>query len=155
MRNLLQRALNFALTRSQEAEAQFKAWASRTGDPEFHALLAGLAAAERGRAEMLSRMIPEELTGRIEEPTELAALLVDVKEPRSPTFEQAIDAAIRRKGITAALYDGLAGLEGEAGSFFRAMADADRRATFALSEYAARLAREAARKGGSCEADRS
>jgi len=140
MRDPLQKALDFAVARAREAESLFKEWASKIDDPEVQALLAGLAAAEHGRTEMLSRMGPGEVAGRVGETPGLADLLVDVKAPRRPTFAKAIDVAIRRKGVTAALYDRLAGLEGEARSFFRAMADADRRAADALGESASRLA---------------
>ena len=140
MRNPLQKALAFAVARSQEAEALFKEWAPRVDDPEIQALFAELAAAERGRTEMLSRMIPEELTARAGEAPELAELLVDLKAAPRPTLEKAIGVAIRRKGVTSALYDRIAGLEGVACSFFRAMADEDRRAVRALEAYAERLA---------------
>lgn len=146
MRDPLQKALDFAVARSREAEALFKEWAPKVDDPETQALLAGLAAAERGRTEMLSRMIPEELVGRVGDAPRLADLLVDVKTPRRPTLAKAIDVAIRRKGVTAAFYDRLAELEGEACSFFHAMADADRRAADALGKYADRLARGTASK---------
>ncbi len=149
MRDPLKKALNFAMARSREAETLFKEWAPKTGDPEFQALLAGLAAAERGRTEMLSRMIPEELTGGFVEVPELADLFVDIKAPRRPTLAKAIDVAIRRKAVTADFYDRLAGLGGEACSFFRSMADADRRAAAVLGKYADRLARESASQSGS------
>ena len=140
MRNPLQKALDFAVARSQEAEALFKEWAPRVDDPEIQGLFAELAAAERGRTEMLSRMIPEEMTARAGEVPELADLLVHLKAAPMPTLEKAIGVAIRRKGVTAALYDRIAGLEGVACSFFRAMADEDRRAVRALEAYAERLA---------------
>jgi rubrerythrin len=140
MRNPLQVAIDFAVARSQEAEALFKEWAPRVDDPEIQAMFAELAAAERGRTEMLSRMIPEELTARSGESPELADLLVDIKAASRPTLEKAISVAIRRKGVTVALYDRIAGLKGEACSFFRAMADEDRRAVRALEAYVERLA---------------
>ena len=140
MRNPLQKALDFAVARSQEAEALFKEWAPRVDDPEIQGLFAELAAAERGRTEMLSRMIPEEMTARAGEVPELADLLVHLKAAPRPTLEKALGVAIRRKGVTAALYDRIAGLEGVACSFFRAMADEDRRAVRALEAYAERLA---------------
>lgn len=140
MRNPLQVALDFAVARSQEAEALFKEWAPRVDDPEIQALFAELAAAERGRTEMLSRMIPEELTARAGEAPELADLLVDLKAAPRSTLEKALSVVIRRKGVTAALYDRIARLEGEACSFFRAMADEDRRAVRVLEAYVERLA---------------
>ena len=140
MRNPLLAALDFAIARSQEAEALFKKWAPRVDDPEIRALFAKLAAAERGRTEMLSRMIPEELIAGAAEAPEFADILVDVKSASRPTLEKAISAAIRRKGITATLYDRVAELEGEACSFFRAMADEDRRTAHALGVYVERLA---------------
>lgn len=140
MRNLLRKALDFAVARSQEAEALFKAWAPEVDDPEIQALLAELAAAERGRTEMLSRMSPSELTASVDDTAEMADLLVDIKAPRRPTLEEAIDLAIRRKGVTATLYERIAGLDGEACSFFRAIAEEDRRAARALGSFAKRLA---------------
>ncbi len=139
MRNPLQVALDFAVASSQEAEDLFKKWAPKVDDPEIQALFAELAAAERGRTEMLSRMTPEELTARAGEVPELVDLLVDLKAAPRPTLEKAISVAIRRKGVTTALYDRIAGLEGEASSFFRAMADEDRRAVRSLEAYVERL----------------
>ena len=140
MRNPLQVALDFAVARSQEAEALFKEWAPRVDDPEIQALFAELAAAERGRTEMFSRMTPEELTSRAGESPGLADLLVDVKAAPRPTLDKAVSVAIRRKGVAVALYDWIARLDGEASSFFRALADEDRRAVRALEAYAKRLA---------------
>ena len=139
MRDPLQVALDFAVARSQEAEDLFKEWAARVDDPETQALFAELAAAERGRREMLSRMTPEELTARAVEAPGLGDLLVDFKTTPRPTLEKAVSVAIRRKAITAALYDRIARLEGEASSFFRATADEDRRAVRALEACMKRL----------------
>ena len=140
MRDPLQVILDFALARAQEAEALFKEWSPRVDDPEIKALFAGLAAAERGRTEMLSRMIPEELTPGAAPAPDLTKLLVHVKAVRKPTLEQAIRVAIQRKGVTALLFARIAQLEGEACSFFCSMAEEDRRATCALKAYAERLA---------------
>jgi len=139
MRNPLQTVLDFAVARSGEAEALFKTWASEVVGAEAQALLAELAATERGRTEMLSRMSPEELTGTADETVEVAELLVNVRAPRRVTLGVAIDLAIRRKDVTAALYERVAELGGEACSFFRAMADEDRRAARALGAIAERL----------------
>lgn len=148
MRNPLQKVLDFAVARSQEAEALFKAWAPEVNDSEIQALLAELAAAERGRTEMLFRMSPEELAGSVDERAEMADLLVDIKAPRRPTLEKAIDLAIRRKAVTATLYERVAELDGEACSFFRSMAGEDRRASRALSAFAERLGRKRQEESG-------
>ena len=140
MRNPLEVALDFAVARSREAEALFKEWAPRVDDPEIQAMFAELTAAERGRTEMLSRMTPEELTACSGEVAELVELLIHIKAAPRPTLEKAISVAIRRKGVTAALYDRIAGLKGEACSFFHAMADEDRRAVRALEACMERLA---------------
>jgi len=140
MRNPLQTVLDFAVARSREAEVLFKTWAPEVEDTETQALLAELVAAERGRTEMLSRMSPEELIGAADEIPQMADLLVDVKAPRRVTLEAAVELAIRRKGVTTALYERVAELGGEACSFFRAMADEDRRAVRALGAVAERLA---------------
>ncbi len=137
----LQAALDFSVARSREAEALFKKWAPRVEDPEIQALFAELAAAERGRTEMLSRMNPDELAPRAGEVPDLADLLVDVRTAPRSTLEKTIFAAIRRKEITASLYERIARLEGEACSFFRAMAEEDRRSARALEACVARLAR--------------
>jgi len=139
MRNPLQVALDFAVARSQEAEALFKEWAPRVRDPEVQALFAQLAAGERGRVEMLSRMIPEELAPPGGETFGLTDLLVHPKTVRHPTLEKTVRLAIRHKEVSASLYERIAGFDGEACSFFRAMADADRRAMRALEAYADRL----------------
>jgi hypothetical protein len=143
MRNPMQKVLDFAIDRSREAEAFFKTWAPKVDGPENQALFAELAATERGRTEMLSRTVPEEMIARGREAPddrELADLLVDVKAAPKPTLGEAIRLAVRRKVVTAALYDRIARLEGEACFFFRAMANEDRRGIRELETYARRIA---------------
>jgi rubrerythrin len=143
MRNPLQKVLDFAMASSREAEAFFKAWAPEVDGPETQALFAEWAATERGRTEMLSRIVPEEMIVRGREAPsapELADLLVDIKAASKPPLEEAIRLAIQRKGVTATLYDRVARLEGEACFFFRSMANEDRRAIRELEAYARRIA---------------
>ncbi len=139
MRNELSAVLDFAVARSQEAEAFFKRWAPQEELPEIQAWFARLAAGEHGRAEMLSRMHPEELVSKTAVAPLLLDLLVRVREPAGLTREKAIHLAAQRKRITGCLYDRIAELGGEACSFFRAMADEDRCAVCELERYAKQL----------------
>ena len=140
MRNRLQRVLDFAVARSQEAEALFKAWAPQVEEEETQALLSELAATERGRTEMLSRMVPGEVAGNVDEAPEFGDLLINVKAGRTSNLAKAIDLAVQRKSVTATLYERVGELDGEAGPFFCAMAAEDRKAIHALEAFAERLA---------------
>jgi len=140
MKSPLARVLDFAVARSKEAHAFFKVWTPQEEGPEIQALFTQFAAAERGRVEMLSRMIPDELVGKTVDVSGLSDCLVELKEPPRLTRLEAVRLAIQRKHRIADLYDRIAKLEGEACSFFHAMAEEDRRTMCALEEYAKRLA---------------
>jgi rubrerythrin len=142
MRKPLMKVLAFGVARSQEAETFFKEWAPQVDDPAIQALFAQLAAAERGRTEMLSRMVPEEMVraaGDVRDVLDLPDLLVDIKMPRRSTLGQAIRTVVQRKGATAVLYERIAQLGGVACSFFRAMAEEDRQTICQLEEYAKQI----------------
>ena len=147
MRDPLRKVLEFAVARARESEALFKEWAPRVGERETQALLSELAAIERGRTEMLSRMAPAEIACATTEASDLGDLLIDIKAGRTTTLAKAIGLAIRRKVVTAALYDRVGALGGEAGPFFRAMAKEDRTAISDLEAFAERLAAEAQADG--------
>lgn len=140
MSNPLQNVLDFAVARSREAEVFFKEWAPGVNDPEVRELFAEVVAGERGRTEMLSRMIPEEMIASGGEVPDVADWLIEVEAVEEPMLRKAVRVAIRRKCVTASLYERIARLEGEACSFFQAMADEDRRTICDLEAYAERLA---------------
>ncbi len=147
MRDPLQKVLDFAMARAREAEVLFKEWAPQVEDRETQAFLSELAATERGRTEMLSRMAPAEIARATTEVSGLGDLLIDIKAGRLTTLAKAIDLVIRRKSVTAALYDRVGALDGEAGPFFRAMANEDRTAVAALKAFSERLAADARNDG--------
>lgn len=146
MHDPLQAVLDFALGESKQAEALFCALVSMVGDPDVQALFAQRTAAERGRTEMLSRMTPQELAPAAADIPDLAELLIFARLAPTPTLDSAVRAAIERKTVTAALYDRIALLRGEACSFFLAMAAEDRRTVQTLERLDARSAPEAPRQ---------
>ena len=142
MANTLERIVSVTLERAGEGELFFKTWAPHVSDAEDRALFAHLAATERGRVEMLSRMSPAELVGKGQaapEADELAPWLKARTAPKTLVLRDALRLAVERKERSALLFDWVAGLRGEAASFFEAMAAEDRGAAFALRDCAERL----------------
>ncbi len=132
MRDQLRKALDFAIAKEREAEAFYKEWAAKIGDPVVHALFAELAAAEHGHKEMLAHVTPEDLVRRASASSEVRDLhlsdhLVDVPADADLTLQEAMILAMKREGISVALYERLAQLGGDTVSLFTALAAEERR----------------------------
>ena len=131
MRNVLQRALDFAIAKEKEAETFYRTWADKAADPAVIGLLNELKAAERGHYEMLSRITVDELIGARETAAsygpDLDTLMTDVVPSPAMSVLDAILLAIRREETSVALYERLAEFRGEAAALFRGLAAEERR----------------------------
>jgi len=131
MRDVLQRALDFALAKEKEAEAFYRTWAGKAADPAVIALLNELKASEHGHYEMLSRITVDELIAGSSSPTsadaDLVELLNDATATSSMSLGDALLLAIRREDTSVALYERLAEFKGEASALFRGLAAEERR----------------------------
>jgi rubrerythrin len=132
MRDLVQKALDFAIAKEKEAEAFYRDWAEKVTDPSAKALLNELKAAERSHFEMLSRITVDELvaegkgsSGRPD--LKIAELLVDVDPTPSMSLQEAMVVAMKREATSVALYEKLAQLRGEAAALFHGLAEEERR----------------------------
>ena len=130
MHEELKQTLDFAIEKEREAEAFYKEWAAVVENPAVVALLAELAATEHGHVEMLSRITPDDLvashTGE-EADFKLSDLLVEVEAWEGMSVQEAMILAMKREESSAALYDELARLGGEAQSLFEALANEERK----------------------------
>jgi rubrerythrin len=126
----LKQALDFAIEKEREAEAFYKEWAAVVKSPAVVALFAELAATEHGHVEMLLRITPEDLVASHageETDLKLSDLLVEIEASEGMSIQEAMIVAMKREETSAALYDGLARLGGEAQALFEALADEERK----------------------------
>ncbi len=125
----LQRALDFAVAREQEAEAFYKEWARTVTSETLRVMLGDLGAAEHDHGQMLAHITPADLLAkrrdRSQEPR-VANELVQVEAPPKPSLDEVFAVAVRRKKIAAALYDRFAEWGGEVAPLFRALASDER-----------------------------
>ena len=129
MTEKLQRVLDFAIEKEQEAEAFYKEWAAKVKNPAVVALLAELAATEHGHAEMLAHLTLDDLGERATAGSSdlgLSERLVDVEASEGMGVQAAMVVAMKREEAAAALYDELARLGGETQSLFEALAAEER-----------------------------
>ena len=125
----LQRVLDFAIEKEQEAEAFYKEWAAKVKNPAVVALFAELAATEHGHAEMLAHLTLDDLGERATAGSSdlgLSERLVDVEASEGMGVQAAMVVAMKREEAAAALYDELARLGGETQSLFEALAAEER-----------------------------
>ena len=126
----LRQTLDFAIEKEREAEAFYKEWAAKVKGPAVVALFAELAATEHGHVEMLSRITPDDLvTSHAAETTDLklSDLLVEIEATEGMSIQKAMIVAMKREEASAALYDELARLGGEAQALFKALAKEERK----------------------------
>ena len=128
MRSGLQKVLNFAAAREQEAEAFYKDWAQRTVDPAARVLFGELGAAEHGHWQLLAHITPKDLVARSQQATDsaIAEELVEIKARAGMTLQEALVVAMKREEASARLYERLAELGGESAPLFRSMANEER-----------------------------
>ena len=130
MHEELRNALDFAIDKEREAEAFYKEWAAVVKSPAVVALLAELAATEHGHVEMLSHITPEDLVASHAAGTtdlKLSDLLVEIEASEGMSIQEAMILAMEREEASAALYDELARLGGEAQALFKALASEERK----------------------------
>ena len=134
----LKRALKFAVEKEKEAEAFYRKWAEEAQGPGVRQLFSELASWERGHAEKLSRIKPEELAPQGTAPQDLKVSDLLVEVPASPdmTLTEALVVAMKREQASVRLYEGLAALGGPMKGLFAALAEEERRHKRLLeSEY--------------------
>ena len=130
MHRELKKALEYAVRKEREAEAFYKKWAAVAQNPAVVALFAELAATERGHVEMLSRVAPSEVIASLTEGSKdlgLSDLLTEIEASKGMSIQEAMILAMKREEASAALYDKLAQLRGEAQSLFEALAKEERK----------------------------
>lgn len=130
MRDVLQKAIDFAVAKETEAEAFYKEWAGKVTSPATRALLAELAAAESGHKEMLSRIRPEDIIAKgMDESIApgLVDVLVDVKARKTMDVQEAMILAMKREAASVALYERMAEFGGEAKALFLGLAKEEER----------------------------
>ncbi|RLE29801.1 hypothetical protein DRJ54_04000 [Candidatus Acetothermia bacterium] len=95
----LKRALKFAVEKEKEAEAFYRKWAEEAQDPGVRQLFSELASWERGHAEKVSRIKPEELASQGTAPQDLkiSDLLVEVPASPDMTLTEALVVAMKRE----------------------------------------------------------
>jgi rubrerythrin len=125
MKDRLQKVLSFAAAREQEAEAFYKDWAQRAGDPAVRLLFGELGAAEHGHWQLLDHITSSDLVARSQQATDLAIAegLVEIKARAGITLQEALVVAMKREEASARLYERLAGFGGESAPLFRSLAN--------------------------------
>ena len=129
MNNTLKEALEFATTKEREAEEFYRTWSNQASNPAVKTLFSELAESERGHAEKLSRIAPEDLIAQGPAPSDLrlSDYLVEVEPQPGMSLQDALVLAMKREGASAALYERLSQLGGNAQSLFAALAQEERR----------------------------
>jgi rubrerythrin len=128
MRSGLQKVLSFAAAREQEAEAFYKDWAQRAGDPAVRLLFAELGAREHGHWQLLAHITPNDLVARPHQAADLAIAewLIEIKARAGMGLQESLVVAVRREEAAAHLYERLAELGGESAPLFRSLANEER-----------------------------
>ncbi len=129
MDDILKKALDFAVTKEKEAETFYKTWSNQVSNPAIGKLFTDLAEMERGHAEKLSQITPEELIAQGSAPADLklSELLVEVEAQPNMTLQDALIVAMKREEASVALYERLSLLGDKAQSLFAALAEEERR----------------------------
>lgn len=129
MNDTLKEALDFATTKERQAEEFYRAWSRQASDPAVKKLFSELAETERGHAEKLSRIAPEDLITQGLAPSDLrlSDYLVEVEPQLGMSLQDALVLAMKREGASVVLYERLSQLGGNAQSLFAALAQEERR----------------------------
>ena len=128
MNDALKKALDFATTKEREAEEFYRTWSGRASDPAVQRLFSELAETERGHAEKLSRITPEDLIAQGPVPSDLrlSDYLVEVAPQADMSLQDALILAMKREQASVALYERLSQLGGSARSLFSSLAEEER-----------------------------
>jgi len=127
--NTLKEALEFATTKEREAEEFYRTWSNQASNPAVKTLFSELAESERGHAEKLSRIAPEDLIAQGPAPSDLrlSDYLVEVEPQPGTSLQDALILAMKREQASVALYERLSQLEGNAQPVFAALAQEEHR----------------------------
>ena len=129
MDDTLKKALDFAVTKEKEAEAFYRKWSNQVSNPATQKLFTDLAEMERGHAEKLSRIAPEDLIAQGSAPADLklSEVLVEVEAQPNMTLQDALIVAMKREEASVALYQRLSQVGENAQPLFSALAEEERR----------------------------
>jgi rubrerythrin len=130
MKDPLQKVLDFAATREQEAEAFYKHWAQAAENEAVRVAFGELGATEHGHWQVLVHVTPADLTAASRERIAdlgVSEWLVEVKARPGLSLQEAFIVAMKREEASARLYDRLAELGGETAVLFRSLANEERR----------------------------
>jgi rubrerythrin len=129
MKDPLQKVLDFAAAREQEAEAFYKEWARKVDHESVRVLFGELGAVEHGHWQLLAHVTPSDVvarsTGRVAD-LGISEWLVEVKARSGLSLQQALIVAMKREESSAQLYDRLAQCGGESATLFRSLANEER-----------------------------
>ena len=129
MNDTLKEALDFATTKEKEAEEFYRTWSTQASNPAVQKLFSELAETERGHAEKLSRIAPEDLITQGSSPSDLrlSDYLVEVEPQPGMSLQDALILAMKREEASVALYERLSQLGGNAQPLFASLAQEERR----------------------------
>ena len=129
MKDPLQKVLDFAAAREQEAEAFYKEWARKVDHESVRVLFGELGAVEHGHWQLLAHVTPSDVVarsiGRVAD-LGISEWLVEVKARSGLSLQQALIVAMKREESSAQLYDRLAQCGGESATLFRSLANEER-----------------------------
>ena len=128
MKDPLQKVLDFAAAREQEAEAFYKEWARKVDHESVRVLFGELGAVEHSHWQLLAHITPNDLVARPQQATDLAMAewLVEIKARAAMGLQEALVVASKREEASAHLYERLAELGGESAPLFRSLANEER-----------------------------
>jgi len=128
MQDDLQKTLDFAIAKEEQAETFYREWADKARIPGVKTLFAELAAMERAHAEKLRQATPSTLIAAPDTPSDLrlSELLVDIEASPSMSLQEAMIVAMKREEAAVELYERLATLGGDAQPIFQALAEEER-----------------------------
>jgi rubrerythrin len=130
MRDQMRKALDFAISKEEEAEAFYKEWSKKASSSAVQALFSELAGIEHDHKQMLSRITPEEMMATQESAQSdlnLSDWLTNVEASEDLSLQEAMIVAMKREESAVKLYTRLAEMNGQARSLFQALAKEESR----------------------------
>jgi rubrerythrin len=128
MQDELQKTLDFAIAKEEQAEAFYREWAEKAQLPAVTSLFTELASVERAHAEKLRNATASSWVAGPDAPQDLklSDLLVEIEASPAMSLQEAMIIAMKREEAAVELYERLATLGGDAQPLFRALADEER-----------------------------
>ncbi|UCF09385.1 MAG: ferritin family protein [Candidatus Bipolaricaulota bacterium] len=128
MNEELQKTIDFAIAKEEQAVSFYEEWAAKAQLPSVRQLFTELSVMERGHVEKLRDAGPAGMMAIAPDGGDLrlSELLVDVEASPAMSLQEALILGMKREEAAVALYDRLATLGGDAQPLFRALADEER-----------------------------